>query len=41
MSILAYFGRAGELPDPQGHLSDKMSSSTIVAANKAISAMTQ
>ncbi len=43
MSILAYFSWAGGFPDPQGPLSDKMSSSTctIVAANKAVSAKTQ
>ncbi len=37
MSILAYFSRAGGLPGPKGPLSIEMSSSSIVAANKAVS----
>ncbi len=42
MPILAYFSRAGGLPDPQGPLSsDKMAPSTIVVANKVVSAMAQ
>ena len=36
MSLFKYFKKEGDLPNPNGHLSKKMPSSAIVAANKEV-----
>ena len=37
MSILNYFRRSSELPDPNGELASKLPSTAMVSANKVVS----